>query len=165
MKTTNPLISDLIGALQSQGPESLRVILPDGKAVPSHFHVTEVGRVRKDFIDCGGTVRQTAHCQLQLLVATDFEHRLDPGKLLKIIQTSQPVLGDAPLPLTMEYGQKTAVTYPVSEMEVADGVLKFTLETPMTACLAADSCGLSYEEARMPGSAPTDLCQPGSGCC
>ena len=21
---------------------------------PAHFHVTEVGRVRKDFIDCGG---------------------------------------------------------------------------------------------------------------
>ena len=28
--------------------------LPNGELVPSHFHVTEVGKVTKHFIDCGG---------------------------------------------------------------------------------------------------------------
>ena len=31
--------------------------LPNGDLVPRHFHVTEVGKVTKHFIDCGGTVR------------------------------------------------------------------------------------------------------------
>ncbi|MDF1739107.1 MAG: DUF6428 family protein [Verrucomicrobiales bacterium] len=165
MKTTNPTNTDLVEILESANPESLRMILPDGKVVPAHFHVTEVGRVRKDFIDCGGTVRQDAHCQLQLLVATDFEHRLAPAKLLKIIEMSQPILGDEPLSLTVEYGQKVAVVYPVSALEVEDGVLRFSLETPVTACLAADACGLSFEEAGSPKSAAEACCAPGSGCC
>ena len=32
-------------------------VLPDGSSVPQHFHVTEVGYVRKDFFDCGGVRR------------------------------------------------------------------------------------------------------------
>ena len=31
--------------------------LPDGELVPNHFHVTEIGKVTKHFIDCGGTIR------------------------------------------------------------------------------------------------------------
>ena len=165
MKTTNPVLSDLVAILKTGDPASLRVILPDGEVVPSNFHVTEVGRVRKDFIDCGGTVRQMERCQLQLLVATDFSHRLAPKKLLKIIEKSLPILGDGDSSLTMEYGQKVAVVYPVREMEVVGGVLNFSLEIPRTACLAADSCGLSPEEAGVPQEATTACCQPGSSCC
>lgn len=32
--------------------------LPDGSYLPPHFHVTEIGKVSKHFIDCGGTERQ-----------------------------------------------------------------------------------------------------------
>ncbi len=165
MKITDPVVSDLVEALKSRNPDSLRMLLPDGEAVPSHFHVTEVGRVRKDFIDCGGTVRQTAHCQLQLLVATDFEHRLSAKKLLKIVEVSQPVLGSDPLPLTVEYGLKVAVVYSVSELELVDGVLRFHLKSPQTACLAADACGLSEEEAGRPKIITSTVCAPNSGCC
>lgn len=35
----------------------LNFVLPNGTIVPQHFHVTEVGQVTKNFIDCGGTVR------------------------------------------------------------------------------------------------------------
>lgn len=165
MKTTSPVLSDLIDVLKSGNAKFLRITLPGGETVPSHFHVTEVGRVRKDFIDCGGTVRQTAQCQLQLLVATDYEHRLAPSKLLTIIEKSQPVLGESPLPLTVEYGQEIAVVYPATALELVDGVLELTLETPMTACLAADRCGLSHEEARTPGVFDVLGCAPGSECC
>ncbi|MDF1659456.1 MAG: DUF6428 family protein [Verrucomicrobiales bacterium] len=165
MKLENPILSNLIDLLQSESLSSFRIILPDGKAVPSHFHVTEVGRVRKDFIDCGGTVRQDAHCQLQLLIATDFEHRLASSKLLKIIEMSAGVLGNDPLPLTVEYGQKAAVVYPVSELEIVNGTMLFRLETPTTACLAADACGLSHEEARTPSVFPQVGRSPEPGCC
>jgi hypothetical protein len=28
-------------------------MLPDRSFVPAHYHITEVGRLQKDFIDCG----------------------------------------------------------------------------------------------------------------
>ena len=44
-----------------ENPESaIQLALPDQSLIPEHFHITEVGRVQKDFIDCGGTVRSSA---------------------------------------------------------------------------------------------------------
>jgi hypothetical protein len=40
--------------------------------VPEHFHVTEVGVVTKDFIDCGGTVRHEKVANFQLWDANDL---------------------------------------------------------------------------------------------
>ena len=44
--------------------------LPNGKLVPSHFHVTEVGKITKNFIDCGGTVRKEEVVNFQLWDST-----------------------------------------------------------------------------------------------
>ncbi|CAM4098801.1 hypothetical protein GILI108418_04590 [Gillisia limnaea] len=47
----------------------LQFVLPDGNLVPRHFHVTEIGKVTKHYIDCGGTERleevinSTLECQ------------------------------------------------------------------------------------------------------
>lgn len=72
--------------LLSTNPDAtLHIRLPNGDLVPPHYHVTEVGRVRKDFIDSGGTVRSTERCMLQLWVADDTDHRLDAAKLARII--------------------------------------------------------------------------------
>ena len=64
----------------------LHLMLPDGDFVPAHFHITEVGRVRKDFIDCGGTVRSATSCVLQVWVADDVGHRLDTTRVANIIR-------------------------------------------------------------------------------
>jgi hypothetical protein len=40
--------------------------LPNGTLVQPHFHVTEVGRITKDFIDCGGKVRSERVVNFQL---------------------------------------------------------------------------------------------------
>lgn len=37
---------------------TLKFQLPNGELVPEHFHVTEIGKISNQFIDCGGTVRQ-----------------------------------------------------------------------------------------------------------
>jgi hypothetical protein len=52
--------------------------------VPEHFHLTEVGVVTKNFIDCGGTVRSERVANFQLWDANDSDHRLKPQKLLNI---------------------------------------------------------------------------------
>ena len=46
------IISELKTILQKYPDRKLRFVLPNEQAIPSHFHVTEVGRVSKEFIDC-----------------------------------------------------------------------------------------------------------------
>ena len=60
---------------------------------------------------------------------------------------SQPILGDEPLPLTVEYGQKVAVVYEVSKLKIDSEAIHFHLVSPQTGCLAPDTCGLKPEEA------------------
>ena len=40
--------------------------LPNGELVAPHFHVTEVGKITKHFIDCGGTIRNEEVANFQL---------------------------------------------------------------------------------------------------
>jgi len=81
----------------SRCPEAnLRFVLPNGEAVPAHAHVTEVARIDKRFIDCGGTLRNNANCRLQTWFSDDIDHRLTAGKLVKIINLAAPILGTEP---------------------------------------------------------------------
>ena len=58
----------------------MRFVLPNGKSIPAHYHITEVGHVKKDFIDCGGTKRSVSACVLQAWIAgNDEDHRLNTG--------------------------------------------------------------------------------------
>ena len=73
--------------------ENVTFKLENGIFVPEHFHVTEVGVITKHFIDCGGAIRNEKVVNFQLWNANDFEHRLKPTKLLKIIKLSEEKLG------------------------------------------------------------------------
>ena len=64
-------VSEFRAVLTNNPDAALHLMLPDGDFVPAHFHVTEVGRVQKDFIDCGGTTRSAVSCLLQVWVAKD----------------------------------------------------------------------------------------------
>ena len=81
----------------------LRFLLPDGGLIPLHAHVTEVGRVDKTFLDCGGTTRRTSYLCLQTWVADDTDHRLSSGKLAAIIERAAPILGEDDLDVEIEY--------------------------------------------------------------
>src|SRR3546814_11286916 len=83
--------------------EAVNFELENRTKVPEHFHVTEVGIVTKQFIDCGGTVRNEKVANFQLWDANDFEHRLKPGKLLNIIALSEKGLGMEDLEIEVEY--------------------------------------------------------------
>ena len=147
-----------------QNKESVNFILPDGKAVPEHFHVTEVGIITKDFIDCGGTVRHEKVANFQLWDANDYDHRLKAGKLLKIIALSEQVLGIEDLEIEVEYQAGTIGKYDVGY----DGN-NFLLLAKQTACLAMDKCGVPQPKKKVAmvelGSSDKSCCAPGGGCC
>ena len=137
-----------LDALAAAPPDAgLALELPDGTAVPAHFHVTEVGRVRKDFIDCGGTVRTSDRCVLQVWVAGDVDHRVRAGKLAQIIGIARPLLGDADLELEVEYDVGVITQLPVLGVSHEAGtggghLLRVRLGGKHTACLAPDRCGV-----------------------
>ena len=68
--------------------ETVEFALADGRLVPQHFHVTEVGQIDKRFIDCGGVLRKETVINFQLYTADDFDHRLSVQKLKSIIETN-----------------------------------------------------------------------------
>src|SRR5690606_6857295 len=77
--------------------------LANGTFVPEHFHVTEVGQITKHFIDCGGVIRTEKVVNFQLWNANDYEHRLKPTKLLRIIELSEEKLGIEDAEIEVEY--------------------------------------------------------------
>lgn len=143
--------------------ETVNFRLPDGTFVPEHFHVTEVGVVTKNFIDCGGTVRNEKAANFQLWDSNDFEHRLKPQKLQNIIALSEKVLGMEDLEIEVEYQGSTIGKYGLDY----NGV-DFLLTSRQTACLASDSCGIPAEKQKVSLSSlqqETASCAPGGGCC
>lgn len=141
--------------------ETIAFRLPNGSLVPSHFHVTEVGKVVKDFIDCGGTIRHEEVVSLQLWEADDYDHRLHPRKLLSIIALSQKSLNIGDLDIEVEYQGETINKYNLD----FDGK-DFILTTKKTDCLAKDNCGIPQEKPKFDLTAMSaTTCTPGSGCC
>lgn len=137
--------------------KTLKFQLPDGSTVPSHFHVTEIGQVTKDFIDCGGTIRHEKAINFQLWNDIDVDHRLQPKKLKNIIQLSEKKLFiDDQLEVEVEYQGNTIGKY---HLDFKDG--KFQLVSTLTDCLAKDQCGIPETQPAQENSA----CAPGSGCC
>jgi hypothetical protein len=138
----NMNVQQLQQVLEQNSRAAIRFQLPTGDWIPDHFHVTEVGRVDKNFVDCGGTRRQSAACLLQTWTASDVEHRLVAGKLARILELAQPVLGSVELPVEMEYGPEVAAQYLVSDVAVGLDGLTFFLTGKQTDCLAKDKCGV-----------------------
>lgn len=138
-------------ALSQNLEKEVSLILPDGEAVPQHFHVTEIGGVRKDFIDCGGTQRVSSSCLIQCWVATDVEHRMGVEKFLKIIEMGAKVLAGEFLPVEIEYEAGVISQYPLVEIQVTEQRLLLKLTTKHTDCLAKEKCGvpeqLDFSEA------------------
>jgi hypothetical protein len=135
-------VRELLGVLAAHPGVRMHLMLPDKSFVPAHFHITEVGRVHKDFIDCGGTVRSTTSCLLQVWVANDLDHRLESNKLAKIIEIAAPLLQSDELPVEVEYEDAVVSQYPLAAAEPTPAGLLFHLGDKHTACLAPDKCGV-----------------------
>ncbi len=142
--------------------ETIAFQLPNGELVPSHFHVTEVGKITKNFIDCGGTIRNEEVVNFQLWDANDYNHRLHPEKLVKIIELSERKLGIKDSEIEVEYQGETIGKFGLD----FDGV-NFVLTTKQTDCLAKENCGIPEPKStlQMVDSNQSSCCAPNSGCC
>ncbi|AWH86548.1 hypothetical protein HYN59_16175 [Flavobacterium album] len=145
--------------------QQLSFKLPDGSFVPENFHVTEVGLITKNFIDCGGTIRKETVVNFQLWEDShDEDHRLKPTKLLKIIALSEKALGIEDFDIEVEYQQGTIGKYDLG----FDGQ-SFLLLNKQTACLASDQCGVPDAKKKLRlseiGVSGNNSCTPGGGCC
>lgn len=146
---------------QLKNIETLNFKLEDGTFVPGHFHVTEVGKITKNFIDCGGTVRTEEVVNFQLWSADDYDHRLHPEKLISIIELSEKVLGIGNNEVEVEYQAETIGKFGLE----FDGK-NFLLTSKQTDCLAKDNCGIPAEKPKAKISElQGNSCTPGGGCC
>ena len=136
--------------------------LPDGTLVPSHFHVTEVGKITKEFIDCGGTLRNEEVVSFQLWNADDYDHRLHPEKLVNIINLSQEKLNIGDHEVEVEYQGHTIQKFGLEFNGEA-----FVMTTKQTDCLAKDKCDIPTEKAfvSLGDLTASQSCTPGGGCC
>ena len=156
-------LSDVKKALELT--ETLSFQLPDESFVPQNFHITEVGGITKNFIDCGGTIRTENKINFQLWKDdNDVDHRLKSAKLLDIIQLSERVLELKDAEVEVEYQEYTIGKYGLE----FDGQ-KFILTNTLTDCLAKDKCGIPTEKPKVAlpeiGVEKVNACVPGGGCC
>lgn len=135
--------------------ESLSFQLPDGSLVPHHFHLTELGKISKHSIDCGGTVRTDEAVNLQLHSAQDLDHRLGPENLLKIIEKSENILGVQDLEIEVEYQGRT-----IEKFALAFEGTHFRLTSKHTDCPAKDTCGVPAQKPEAQACCPL-----GGACC
>lgn len=142
--------------------EQVSFQLAGGESVPKHFHVTEVGSISKNFIDCGGTVRNEEFVSFQLWIANDYDHRLAPRKLLNIIELSEKTLGLEDAEIEVEYQSKTIGKFGLD----FDGT-HFLLTSKQTDCLAKEACAIPPADSKVKILVDTQssCCSPTSGCC
>ena len=143
--------------------DEINFLLPNGKFVPKHFHVTEVGKIQKKFIDCGGVMRDESVISFQLWEANDYEHRLVPNKLLSIIEMAEKAIGLEDLEIEVEYQGETIGKYGLST-----SMNDFLLTSKQTDCLATDACGIPVKQKLNLANLTNDnnnTCTPGGGCC
>ncbi len=144
--------------------ENLDFYLENGTKIPSHFHITEVGLSTKHFTDCGNTFRVDKKATLQLWTNLDFSHRLEPKKILKIIDSASNIFEGEDLEIEIEYQLETISKFGVS---LQNNV--FVLTNTKTACLAMEACGFPQKQMAKIGhdvlTKVANCCTPGSLCC
>ena len=120
--------------------------------------MTEIGKVEKEYIDCGGTMRTSSKINFQLWYSSDTDHQLFAEKLKSIIELSEQKLKLNDVEIEVEYQSETIGRY---ALDFKDGV--FQLLSTMTDCLAPDKCGVPQVKPRIRIS--SQGCVPNSGCC
>lgn len=157
-------LSELKSLLATHSGRHFRILLPDGSPVPLSFHVTEVGRVHKTFLDCGGTLRESLACQLQIWVGEDYAHRIETGKMAAILEKARTWLPDESIPVEIEYEDRVISQYTVDGNEITENAVILVLAHKHTECLAPELCGLPALD-RLPAIGGKSPCCGPSGCC
>jgi hypothetical protein len=141
----------------------INFVLQNGTKVPSHFHITEVGMTTKQFTDCGNTFRISKTATFQLWTSVDFQHRLEPKKVLSILDATQNMFAGEDLDIEIEYQQETIGKFGLAFIDN-----QFVLTNTQTDCLAKDNCGIPVEKVKAKigeWKEKASCCTPDSNCC
>jgi hypothetical protein len=136
-------LEQLAASLEQAGDNPVHICLPDGDFIPSHYHLTEVGRVHKDFIDCGGVKREAKSALLQIWVATDTEHRLTASKFAMILRMADKSFTIGDYAVEIEYEREHIGQFPLSHVEFTPRGPLLNLVAKHTDCLAKEACGVA----------------------
>ncbi len=147
--------------LKNEGDKHFRLQLPNGAAVPVSFHVTEVGRIQKTFIDCGGVLRNLESCQLQVWVGEDVDHRIEARKAAAILEKARAFLPDETVPVEIEYEDEVISQYTIAGHETGPDSVVLKLAHKHTECLAPELCLVPPVKT----AAKASSCCASSGCC
>ncbi len=135
--------------------EKIEFQFENGEKIPAHFHITEIGSISKNFIDCGGKIRNEEWANFQLWYSDDTNHRLKPTKLKNIIQLAENKLGLKDLDIEVEYQNETIGKY---SLDFENNI--FILKVKHTDCLAKENCGIPESKVTVEQS-----CTPNGKCC
>lgn len=149
-------LSDLRLVLETHPDTFPRFVLPDGDVIPPHAHVTEVGHVTKNFIDCGGVTGRSESVLLQTHVGADTDHRLRSDRFAKILQLGNRVLPHDHLEVEVEYDCCVVAQYPVVDAKALGNRLDLILGKRRTQCLAQE---------RRKAAAAESCCANAETCC
>ena len=122
------------------------------------MHVTEVARLDKKFVDCGGTLRTDSSCRLQLYQADDTEHRITAAKFAQILAKGAGLLNSLNLSVEVEAEAPYLSVFPITASRIEEKQIVLSLGMRHTACLAEDVCFPANLQDK-------SACTPGSGCC
>jgi Family of unknown function (DUF6428) len=149
-------LHDLQDALEANPKLFPRFVLPNGDYIPAHAHVTEVGHVVRNFIDCGGLTGKEEKAVLQTHVGNDTNHRLRSERFAKILQLGNRVIPRGDVDVDVEYDCCVVAQYPVAEARPDGEHLNLILRRSRTQCRA--------RERRQPETA-ADCCATSAACC
>lgn len=155
-------------ALAAARPDSeVRLAMPEGGLVPAHFHLTEVGHIQKEFVDCGGTRRASRTCTLQTWMAsgTDDGHRLTAERLGRILALTAVLFTDEALPVEVEYEDGLISQFPLENVKEDAGRVVLQLGRKHTNCLAREVCGGGPEAEEGAGCGCGDPERTSATCC
>lgn len=131
-------LRDLQVAFEANRKRFPRFILPNGNSIPQHAHVTEVGHVVRNFIDCGGITGKEEKVVLQTHVGSDSDHRLRADRLAKILRLGNRVIPSANLDVDVEYDCCVVAQYPIAEATPEGDHLNLILRRGRTQCRARE---------------------------
>jgi hypothetical protein len=153
-------LQQLVEALNKADGRIVRFELPTTSLLSPHVHVTEVARLDKKFVDCGGTIRMDSSCRLQIYQADDTEHRITAAKFAQILAKGAGLLGSSALPVEAEAEAEAPYlsVFPVIATRLEEKQVVISLGMRHTACLAEDVCFPANLQNK-------SACAPGSGCC
>jgi hypothetical protein len=149
-------LHDLQNALEANPKRFPRFVLPNGDYIPAHAHVTEVGHVTRNFIDCGGLTGREEKVLLQTHVGDDTDHRLRPDRFAKILALGNRVIPNADLDIDVEYDCCVVAQYSITEAMPDGEHLNLILQRGRTQCRARE---------RRKSETPASGCATSTACC